>query len=399
MAGMDNHSIQRILLEYDREKELYADFLTMNLRLFKEFIKENAVVVYSIEGFLMDREALRNWLETTTTPVQSLKDIEDLVTIRVLTHFEDEVVRVSDILKSAFSVVRDVFGEGKIQEPKRFGYHSHYYLTRMMDARLELIEYRRFRACQVMFQIRSLLQHTWLSIQKRLDFPNETALPQELRRPAARIVGLFELADRQLNTLKQEVTLAAAEPEPQPQEGVELAVKLAKKPAKASKKNADKGKKSGKKTAPVKPVPPKPKSQKEASATPSPSEHPRWSGEEWSKLVLGDSLIRSLDRKIADLFDLRLKFHEPFIQQLEAIAAKFDIHSQESLLESLVRNEAAIVSHSGKLFEGADVADVDFIVRGISILLLLLHIAIEVKDQEAMDEILAIMQIPLEPSI
>lgn len=192
---------REVLKHYDRDRSVFEEFVDINLKLFKAFISENALQVYDIKGYVLDREAVVARLETRV--VGNLLELDDLMSIRILTFLEDETRFIAEIIKGEFKVLKDRTRQGALRDSKHFGYAHPCYLTRMLDKRLEWIEYRRFRDFRLEIQIRSMLQHTWMEVQGVLFPPDRMpGLSPESLRDGARVAGLLELADRELNRVK-----------------------------------------------------------------------------------------------------------------------------------------------------------------------------------------------------
>ncbi len=363
----DDASHDDLLLEFDKRKELYDDFLVMILRLFGEFIKENALDVHSFVGNIISREALHQHLLENPW-ITSLDEIEHLASIQILSFFEEDVKMIIDVLDAEFTILKRSDDVKESRDPRRFGYQSKFCLLRMMNARLEWIEYRRFKQCKVKVQICSLLQHAWAQIRDRLDIAEKESLPPAHLRPAARVVGMFELADRELNQLKNALS---SQPSPknaadQPAKGPAPAVS-GDQPEQQLEERADAG--------PAVENPPiatttgtvVPSAREEVAASTVITALPV---EFLIKLILDEALVRNADRQIADLFDTRLKFDDNFIFTLNRISSRFHIQSKEQLLDYMKKYEQTILDHSKSLLGDKSKNQTFLILRGFSLLMM-----------------------------
>ncbi|MBF0435770.1 MAG: RelA/SpoT domain-containing protein [Magnetococcales bacterium] len=193
---------REIISEYDREIGVYKDFVEVNLKLFDAFIKENKISVYSIDSHILDRETLIKKMSGPFRSISTINEVNDLVSIRVLTFFEDDADNISEIIGSEFNVVTDFFMKPETRDPKRFGYYPRQYITRMLDSRLEWIEYRRFKNLKLKIEVKSLLQHAWFEIQYLLFGEEGKTSHPELFRACSRVIGALEIADRELKRVK-----------------------------------------------------------------------------------------------------------------------------------------------------------------------------------------------------
>jgi putative GTP pyrophosphokinase len=100
----------------------------------------------------------------------------------------------------------------------RFGYSSVHYVVKMNEARSNLTEYKQFSNLKFEIQVRTILQHTWASIEHKLGYKSKDEIPKLVRRRFARLSGLLELADEefvhireQLDAYDQKLTQANSE--------------------------------------------------------------------------------------------------------------------------------------------------------------------------------------------
>ncbi|MBF0187110.1 MAG: hypothetical protein HQL50_04210 [Magnetococcales bacterium] len=217
MSTVDDIPLDNILDRYDQRQKLYNDFMSRQVTLLQEFIKENGPPVYSIQGRVKERDSVRRKLLAMDPAPTRLDDVADIVGIRIVTYFESEVDRIADIIQREFKInSTHMVDRGEALDPERFGYLSRHYSVSMLDNRLELIEYKRFKGIRAEVQVRSLLQHAWAEIQVQMGYDSQETFPKERRREFSRIAGLLELADEQYNEIKtflkpfEETTLSPA---------------------------------------------------------------------------------------------------------------------------------------------------------------------------------------------
>ncbi|MBF0455615.1 MAG: hypothetical protein HQL72_12470 [Magnetococcales bacterium] len=389
MSGVDDSLKQKLLLEYEHRKDLHSDFLVMILRLLGEFIRENALGVHSFDGAVMSREGLQSTLERGRI-VSSLEEMDDLVTIQVLTFFEDDVEAIANVLDTEFNILKGALDKREIQDPNRFGYHSQSYVIGMMDSRLEWIEYRRFKACRVQVRVCSLLQNTWARIQKRLAIDKAT-VPQHQLRATARIVGLFELADRELNKLKNTLPLEQIVHAPPKEEKLQQP-RLRSEQVRALESPITNLEEVVKQTKPQATGTAKQTPPAQESALP-PQERPvsAWTTETFSQIILNDKSIGHIDRAISDTFYTRLKFDAQFIDKLCEVAENFHISSQKSLLKLISKHENMIFQCAEALLEKQGTKESLIIPRGLSIMMLFYAIADDSGQKKVVEEIAGII--------
>ncbi|WP_326666942.1 hypothetical protein [Streptomyces canus] len=131
-------------------------------------------------------------------------DLTDVLGIRIVTYFPDDVDAVADVVKREFSVD----GENSIDkrallDPDRFGYLSLHFVAKLGEQRAALAEYVRYSNVAFEIQVRSILQHAWAEIEHDLGYKSSSTVPREIRRRFSRLAGLLELADSEFTEIKR----------------------------------------------------------------------------------------------------------------------------------------------------------------------------------------------------
>ncbi|MBF0628578.1 MAG: hypothetical protein HQL91_10220 [Magnetococcales bacterium] len=372
MKPLDSVMIDKILLQYDQQKKTYQDFLDRTLTLIQEFIVPDGPKIHSIVGRIKEKESLADKLEHPREPYGKLNDVPDIAGIRIITYFEEEVQVISEIIRREFNVFASP-EQSRVQQndPHRFGYHSTNFQVGLLDNRLELIEYRRFRGFLVELQIRSVLQHAWLEINKHLGFQTREHCPPNKQREYARVTALFELADLELNQIKP---FAHQPRKPTRAElGLEPGDALPPLPELAFESLAPP------ETEPPAPSNASPPSQPQVP-TASPSRPPgllekvptvsQIRHEEMERFVLDNRLITAYDRKIADHYDTRLIFKSPSIITLTEACYHLDIASIAEAGEVIRHNEKFIKPIARVLFGDPATSKYEHISRGVTLLVI-----------------------------
>lgn len=133
--------------------------------------------------------------------------VTDLVGIRIITYYLEDVERVGELINREFAV-EPIHSEDKsrLLASDQFGYRSAHHVARLGENRGALSEWSQFSGIPVEFQVRTALQHAWAAVSHKLDYKIAEEAPQEVRRRLFRLSALFELADEQFSTLRDEST-------------------------------------------------------------------------------------------------------------------------------------------------------------------------------------------------
>lgn len=192
-----------ILKDYDSNKCLFDNFKEAIEHQIKSILHTSEINVNSITSRLKDKESLKGKIDKKGNKYSSISDITDIVGVRIITYFSEDVDKVAEIIEKEFDIdrentidKRDALGDDK------FGYCSLHYVVRMSKQRLKLREYSAYKDLKCEIQIRSVLQHAWAEIEHDIGYKSAITIPKEIRRKFSRIAGLLELADKEFNEIR-----------------------------------------------------------------------------------------------------------------------------------------------------------------------------------------------------
>ena len=135
-----------------------------------------------------------------------LHTLTDLLGVRVITLFRDEVDVVARLIEREFTIDHENSVDKRaVLDPDKFGYLSLHYIAELGAGRTAMPEYRKFGGIKFEIQIRSILQHAWAEIEHPLGYKSMGAVPRDLRRRFSQLAGLLELADDRFAAIKMEI--------------------------------------------------------------------------------------------------------------------------------------------------------------------------------------------------
>src|SRR5215469_6005147 len=141
-----------------------------------------------------------------------LTEVTDLVGLRIITYYREDVTRVGEILKKEFQIdATNSVDKAAALDPDRFGYTSVHYVVSLSPDRRRLAEWKPYAGLRAEIQVRTALQHAWSAVNHKLDYKSPTEVPRELRRRLFRLSALFELADEQFSELRDARARIASE--------------------------------------------------------------------------------------------------------------------------------------------------------------------------------------------
>ncbi|MCR5054095.1 MAG: hypothetical protein K6A69_04565 [Lachnospiraceae bacterium] len=190
--------------EYDEKLELYKKLEELVANRLSTAIMEGYISVMQISHRLKERSSVEEKNRRKANKYLSITDMTDIVGIRVICYFSDQVDETAKIVEKLF----DIDWENSIDKraalaPTTFGYLSLHYTCRLKSDGTYDPE-----LCELPFeiQIRSVLQHTWAEIEHDLGYKSEFGVPYHIRREFSRIAGVLEVADELFLNIRKGVT-------------------------------------------------------------------------------------------------------------------------------------------------------------------------------------------------
>ena len=151
-----------------------------------------SIYVTAIEHRVKTERSLAGKLELKGAKYKSIDDVTDLVGLRVITFYTDEVDKVAAIAKRIFNIDwQQSVDKRKLHEYDSFGYNSLHYICQLKTGgpRFEL-------------QMRTALQHVWSTIEHDTGYKGEVKIPREYLRQFSRLAGMMELIDDEFSRLR-----------------------------------------------------------------------------------------------------------------------------------------------------------------------------------------------------
>lgn len=201
---MSDDAVARILEEYDSERDRLEQFRRKVELLVRELLAAKGHRVHSVSSRVKERDSLERKAHSTARKYSALVDVTDLVGIRIITLFDDQVDQVAEAVETEFDIdKRNSVDRRELMDPDRFGYLSLHYVSRLSPERRGLAEYCQYADCVAEIQIRSILQHAWAEIYHDLGYKSREGIPRDFERGFARVASVLELADAEFVRLRE----------------------------------------------------------------------------------------------------------------------------------------------------------------------------------------------------
>jgi ppGpp synthetase/RelA/SpoT-type nucleotidyltranferase len=198
---------EMLLDEYHENLPIFKKMETVVMNRLRACLEEKKIYVAGLESRIKTEKSLSGKLELKGQKYSTLEDITDILGVRIITFYSDEVDLISALVEKLFDIDWDnSVDKRKMLETDRFGYLSLHYVCRIpasmcTDPAMPQLNQLRFE-----LQMRSTLQHVWANMYHDLGYKTEVEIPVEYQRSMSRLAGLLELVDEQFIQIRKEIT-------------------------------------------------------------------------------------------------------------------------------------------------------------------------------------------------
>lgn len=197
--------MNKILQEYDESKNLLDNMDKTLNSLTVSLLEQRNIKAHQVQTRVKDRSSLKNKIIRKSQKYKALNEITDIVGIRIITYFEDEVDQIATMIEEEFEVDQENSIDKRKVDSDKFGYRSLHYVASLKKDRTELAEYSNYEERKFEIQIRSILQHSWAEIEHDLGYKGEFEIPSTAKRTFYRVAALLEQADIEFVKLKSTI--------------------------------------------------------------------------------------------------------------------------------------------------------------------------------------------------
>lgn len=192
---------QMMIDDYDARLGLLQTVRDRAVHAVRQTLEGNGVAVALVESRIKKRDSLIGKLVRKGHKYASIRDITDLIGIRIVTNFCDDVDRVASFMEQLFEVDwNESIDKRKMHQTSSFGYNSLHYICRLpMDLCADRPDYHEVR---FEIQMRSTLQHAWSNLDHDIGYKSQIETPEEYKRMLGRLAGMLELVDEEFSRLR-----------------------------------------------------------------------------------------------------------------------------------------------------------------------------------------------------
>jgi len=197
MTAQSPHTAE-ILEVYRLHKPQLEQLAEQASDLLRKALHNQNIQLNTFECRVKTEDSLAGKLEKKGYKYKTLYDVTDVVGIRVVTYYTDDVDKVAAITKQIFDIDWKNSVDKRKHQLDSFGYLSLHYICYLKEGPLRSIPFE--------IQMRTALQHVWSAIEHDIGYKGAVKLPPEFVRQFSRLAGMLEMADDEFSRLRTTMT-------------------------------------------------------------------------------------------------------------------------------------------------------------------------------------------------
>ena len=206
MQELDPHA-QELLAQYNHLLPVYALMEKVIPERLKEIFDDAGIIVAALEHRVKTEASLAGKIRLKGGKYGDIYAITDIVGIRVITFYIDDVDKVASVVDRLFDVDWDnSIDKRKAHEIDSFGYLSLHYICRIPESLYSDPAYPELNRIRFEVQMRTVLQHAWANMNHDTGYKSGVEIPAVYMRNMSRLAGMLELVDDEFSRIRREIT-------------------------------------------------------------------------------------------------------------------------------------------------------------------------------------------------
>ena len=202
-----NPHTQDMLAQYRSLLPVYEKMAEVIPERLKGFFAEAGIIVATVEHRVKAEDSLAGKLKLKGGKYRDIFDVTDVVGIRVITFYIDDVDKVASVLERLFEIDwENSIDKRKAHEIDSFGYLSLHYICRIPESSYTVAEHPELNKIRFEVQMRTVLQHAWANMNHDTGYKSGVEIPKTYLRNLSRLAGMLELVDDEFSRIRRELS-------------------------------------------------------------------------------------------------------------------------------------------------------------------------------------------------
>ena len=203
---LDPHA-QELMAQYESLLPVYSQMEKVVPEKLKEVFDDAGIIIAALEHRIKTGSSLAGKLKLKGGKYKDILDITDLVGIRVITFYIDDVDKVASIVERLFDVDwENSIDKRKAHEIDSFGYLSLHYICRIPERLYRDPGHPELNKIRFEVQMRTVLQHAWANMNHDTGYKSGVEIPTIYMRNMSRLAGILELVDDEFSRIRRDIT-------------------------------------------------------------------------------------------------------------------------------------------------------------------------------------------------
>jgi len=171
---------------------------------------EHIILGFPIQHRVKLWTSLAEKFERVNLKATSVKDVQDLVGLRLILLFKRDVAKVSALIEKNFRVIRKYDTQERLKDDQ-FGYTSTHFIIELTENWLAVPTLAAMRGLRAELQIRTVAQHIWAEVSHVLQYKQKESTPPTVTRAIYRVSALLETVDLEFERVLEQRSAYRAE--------------------------------------------------------------------------------------------------------------------------------------------------------------------------------------------
>ncbi len=196
-----------LMEQYKKNIPVYKKIEEIAVDAIKRKLAETGMVVDSVSSRIKTEESLEGKLNLKGDKYNTIYEITDLVGVRVVTYYNDDVDKVAALVEHTFKIDREnSIDKRTARSYDSFGYMSLHFICRVPKELYFDPEKPEINNVPIELQMRTGLQNVWAMIMHDNGYKSDIEIPKDYFRRFSRLSGLLEIADAEFSSIRRELS-------------------------------------------------------------------------------------------------------------------------------------------------------------------------------------------------